>query len=237
MFDSAQQETLARGAKTWGLSLSGEALGRFARYAEMLEEANRQFNLTRIPPEEAGTRHFLDSLALAAAFAPPPGQHLIDVGTGAGFPGLPLAIAYPRFAVTLLDGTLKRLRFLDAVIADLGLTNVRTVHGRAEEIARLPDYRERFDLVTTRAVAKLTEIAAWTLPLARPGGLSIAYKGREIAEELRAAETPIAAQGGKVERTVEVLLPETDIVRSLVLIRKVRSAPLPASASARRRAP
>src|SRR5581483_3184062 len=136
MFDEAQQNRLKAGAQTWGIALDAATLDRFTRFADLLEARNRMLNLTRIPPEEFGTLHFLDSLALAAVVTPRPGMRLLDVGTGAGFPGLPLALACPLLDVTLLDATRKRLAFLDEVIAALGLTNVRTLHGRAEEIAR-----------------------------------------------------------------------------------------------------
>jgi 16S rRNA (guanine527-N7)-methyltransferase len=220
MFTAEQRTQLAQGAMVWRLTLDASALDRFALFAERLEEANRSFNLTRIAPEDVVTLHFLDSLTLASVIQPEPGTRLIDVGTGAGFPGLPLAIVFPEIQVTLLDGTRKRLVFLDSVIAELGLSNVRTLHGRAEELARLPEHCGAYDLVTARAVAKLLALAGWLLPLARPGGLAVAYKSADIAEELKAAETILRAHQAVIEQVAEVVLPFTDIERKLVCLRK-----------------
>lgn len=219
MFSDAQRKQIQSGAAVWGLALNDVMIDQFARFADLLEEGNLRLNLTRVSPAEFGTLHFLDSLALAAVMTPKPGSNLMDVGTGAGFPGLPLAIAYPHLRVTLLDGTRKRLDFLDEVIAALGLTNIRTLHGRAEETARLPVHRQHYDLVTARAVAKMPKLVHWLLPLTRTGGLAIAYKSRETDLEIAEAATVLTELGGAVERVVEVDLPGTDIVRKLVLIR------------------
>ncbi|MCW3095029.1 MAG: rRNA m(7)G-527 methyltransferase [Chthonomonadaceae bacterium] len=220
MFTDAQRERLRSGAELWGLTLDGATVDRFARFADMLEEGNRRLNLTRVPPSEYDTLHFLDSLALAAVLPPKPGMSLLDVGTGAGFPGLPLALVFPELRVTLMDGTRKRLDFLDEVIVALGLNNVRTLHGRAEEVARLPAHRQRYDLVTARAVAKMPQLAQWLLPLVRPGGLAVAYKSRETDPEVAEADRVLKQLGGECEQVVEVALPGTEIVRRLVLIRR-----------------
>jgi 16S rRNA (guanine527-N7)-methyltransferase len=228
MFSVVQRGQLAEGAAHWGIDLSEPTLDRFARFADMLTEANTRFNLTRVRQEDIVTLHFLDSLALAAVAFPPTGAHLIDVGTGAGFPGIPLALAFPELRVTLLDSTRKRLTFLDGVIQTLDLPQVQTLHGRAEELARDARWRERYDIVTARAVAKMTTLADWTLPLTRLGGLAVAYKSREADVEIEAARPQIGSLGGKIERIADVLLPGndgTEIARKLVLIRKVRSTP------------
>jgi 16S rRNA (guanine527-N7)-methyltransferase len=224
MFSDEQRSQLKQGATVWGLDFTPTTLDRFARYAELLEEANAQFNLTRVRPEDVVTLHFLDSLALASVWRPTAGLHLMDVGAGAGFPGIPLALAFPELNVTLLDSTQKRLKFLDAVIQALGLTQVTTLHGRAEELGRDARWRERYDLVTARAVAKMSTLAEWTLPLVRQGGVAAAYKSREAGVEIEAARPQIGSLGGKIEQIADVVLPGADIARKLVLIRKVRPA-------------
>ena len=217
--DSEEREQLAKGAANWGIALGETALERFARFADALEETNRTLNLTRVPPGEYVTRHFLDSLALAAVWKPNPGDSLIDVGTGAGFPGVPLAFAFPELSVTLLDGTGKRLRFLDTILAELGVTNAGTLHGRAEEIAKLPAYRSRYSIATARAVAPMEKLAGWLIPFVKTDGLAIAYKSADATEEINAARSLIAKLGAAL-RTETIALPETDIARVFVLLRR-----------------
>lgn len=223
MFSDVQRERLRIGAASWGLQLNAAAIERFARFAVLLEEGNQRLNLTRVPPEEYDTLHFLDSLALAAVLTPPSGTRLLDVGTGAGFPGLPLALAYPELRVTLMDGTRKRLDFLDEVISELGLTNVTTLHGRAEEVARLPQHKQQYDLVTARAVAKMPQLVQWLLPLVRPGGLAVAYKSRDAEVETAEAEGILQKLGGNLLDSVEIPLPGTEIVRKLIRIQRQRT--------------
>jgi 16S rRNA (guanine527-N7)-methyltransferase len=227
MLTKLQTEQLRDGAARLGIVLDETAIARFARFAEMLEETNRTLNLTRIPIEEIVPLHFLDSLAMATVLTPCAGDHLIDVGTGAGFPGLPLAIVYPKLEVTLLDGTGKRLDFVSSVIRELGISNAYTLHGRAEEVARLPEHREAYHFATARAVAKLPVLAAWLLPLVRPGGRAIAYKGRNVSEEVGEALSGIKQLGGEIDRIVRVGVPGTDVERNLIIINKQSRTPRP----------
>jgi 16S rRNA (guanine527-N7)-methyltransferase len=220
MFSDAQRERLQQGAVVWGLTIPPATLDQFARFAELLDEGNQRLNLTRVPPEEYDTRHFLDSLALAAVVSPEQNRTLLDVGTGAGFPGLPLALVYPHLRVTLMDGTRKRLEFLDGVIGALGLTNVTTLHGRAEEVARIPAHKQRYDLVTARAVAKMPQLVAWLLPFVRPSGRAIAYKSLETDIEITEAEPVLKRLGGITEQVAEVAVPGTEIVRKLIVMRR-----------------
>ena len=150
---------------------------------------------------------------------------LIDVGTGAGFPGLVLKIAFPGCRVTLLDSLNKRIQFLNAVIKELGLTDVEAIHGRAEDLARQGELRESFDLCVSRAVANLATLSEYCLPFVKKGGFFISYKSEKISEEMAEAENAIVLLGGKAEEKKEFLLPDSDIYRCLFVIKKVRETP------------
>ncbi|MDX1931095.1 MAG: 16S rRNA (guanine(527)-N(7))-methyltransferase RsmG [Capsulimonadales bacterium] len=215
-----------------GVPLDEEQMTLCERFARHLLAVNERMNLTRITgPEEMAIKHFADSLTVLSAVSVPAGSQVIDVGTGAGFPGMVLKIVRPDIRLTLLDSLSKRLRFLDETISLLGLTGVDTVHLRAEDAGRDRRFRDRFDLVTARAVAALPMLLEWCGPLVRPGGSLLAMKGANAREET-------AAAGGLPERmnlrpVVEVrkILPATDpslepSERFLLVYRK--SAPTPA---------
>ena len=190
-------ETVRRGADEWGLSLSEDQLAQFARYADLLIEWNAtRMNLTRLTaPRDVAVKHFLDSLALLTVLTPPPGARVLDVGTGAGLPGLALKIARPDLDMTLMEGTAKKLQFCRAVADDLGLVGVETVHARAEEAARRVELGGKFDLVAARAVAPLERLLPWLAPFLAPGGVAASFKGAGVAEEVTAAR-PVAKRLG-----------------------------------------
>lgn len=233
------RDGLARGATELGLGLTDAQIDRFARYATLLEEWNERINLTRIPFSEVVPLQFLDSLTVHRVTPLESMRTLIDVGTGAGFPGMPLAIAAPDLAVTLLDSTRKKLDFLAAVVADLGLKNVTIRHARAEDAARDTTLRERFDCATARAVAPLEVLAEWLLPFVRIGGTAVALKSESIDPELDQARPAIGEVGGSPPRICPLLLPGTAITRAIVVIEKRRPTPgafpHPATKARRRR--
>lgn len=214
------------GASELGIELTDRQLELFDRYASMLVEANSRFNLTRITgPEAIVTDHILDSLLCLWAVDIPTGARVIDVGTGAGMPGLAIKIVRPDLQVDLLDGTAKKIGFLCEVIAELALAEVEAIHARAEELGNDKAHRERYDVVTARALAELGVLAELCLPFARPGGRVIACKGPEVHEELAAARQMISKLGGTVEKTVRTHIPATDIGRTMVVIAKTRPTP------------
>lgn len=230
-------QRLAAGARELGVALDPVALARLRRYLELLLEWNRRFNLTAVTrPDEVLDRHFLDSLSCARAVHLESVHSLLDLGSGAGFPGLVLKIAFPHLEVTLVDAVEKRLRFLERVAADLELEGVRTVHARAEDAGTAarsarkgayqgPLLREQFDLVTARAVAPLAVLVEWMLPFVRIGGSALAMKGPHADEELRAALPAISETGGGSPHLVRLTLPGTDLERVLVRIPKERPTP------------
>ena len=224
---------LLEGAAAFGVSLDAPAADRFERYAEILRDWNGRVNLTAIVDDEGiATRHFVDSLSLAprlreALSARPsgaPALRLVDVGSGAGFPGLPLAIAFPELSTTLVDSLGKRVAFLDAVIADLRLPNVATRHARAEDAAREPALRGTFDFATARAVASLPVLCEYCLPFLRPGGLFCAMKGR-ADEDVLPLGRAFALLGGEPGPIDRFELPGTDMQRTLVFVHKTRPTP------------
>ena len=217
-------QILQRGANdAWNLALTDAQIDQFVRYAEMLAEWNAtRMNLTRlVSPQDIAVKHFLDSLALLTASRPPENAQVLDVGTGAGLPGLALKIARPDLRVILMDGTAKKLQFCRAVADDLGLDAVEIVHARAEESVKRSDMAGRFDWVTARAVAPLDKLLPWLAPFAAPAGLLLSLKGIAADSEIAAAR-PVAKRLGLILSIVSVPLPEADeaIVRQIVLARR-----------------
>ena len=205
------------------LKLPETAAAPMARYAQLLLETNQVMNLTAITdPADVAALHFLDSAALLT-LADCRNKTLADVGTGAGFPGLPMKIAEPSIRLTLLDAQGKRVRFLETVCRELGLSDVECVHGRAEEFAA--DRRESYDLVTSRAVAALPVLAELCLPLVKPGGTFLAMKSVDCDQELADAKRALETLGGRVEALRDYRLPGTDVRHRLILVKKFRPTP------------
>lgn len=211
---------------TFGLTLTENQIMQFIRYYELLTEWNLRMNLTAITEyNDVMKKHFVDSLSLVRAYDLSGCISVIDVGTGAGFPGLALKIAFPDLKMTLLDSLNKRIQFLDAVIADLGLSDIETVHGRAEDFAKPGKLRESFDLCVSRAVANLSTLSEYCLPFVKVGGEFISYKSEKIAEEMSKAQKAITLLGGEVKKQEQFLLPDSDIYRNLFIIEKVKRTP------------
>lgn len=209
-----------------GIELTDRQIEKFLLYYEMLIEWNGFMNLTAITEyDEVMKKHFIDSLSLIKAYDLSQERKVIDIGTGAGFPGLVLKIAFPQLEITLLDSLNKRIQFLDAVIQNLSLTGVETVHGRAEDYAKPGKLRECFDLAVSRAVSNLSTLSEYCLPFVKQGGYFISYKSEKISEEAEAAQNAIVLLGGKIQKQVDFTLPDSDIYRNFLLIEKISGTP------------
>lgn len=208
----------------FGLEITEKQAQQFDVYAQLLVEWNQKINLTSIvEPSEIVWKHFVDSLLFIKAVDPEKGAQLIDVGTGAGFPSTPLAIYRDDLQITQLDSLNKRILFLEEVSTQLELA-IQTLHLRAEEGGKLPDYREKYDFATARAVAHLRTLCEYCMPYVRVGGCFVALKGYEIEEELELSQKAIRTLGGKVERVEKFLLPNQE-GRSIIVIKKISQTP------------
>lgn len=213
-----------KGADELGLSLSREQNEQFFIYSKQLIEWNNTANLTSITSEdEISTKHFLDSLSIVKVADLTEIRSVIDIGAGAGFPGIPLKIAYPHLSVCLVDSVRKKVAFMEHITKVLGLADTKAVFSRSEDLP--PDMRESFDMAVSRAVAELSVLSEYCMPYVRVNGRFIAYKGGNIDEEINASLNAIKILGGRIEKKIEFELPGTDIKRSLVVIRKTERTP------------
>lgn len=218
------KELLVSGANKYGITLDDDAVNRFNTYAELLTEWNKVMNLTAIiEPDEIVKKHFVDSLSLLSVISLKEGARLIDVGTGAGFPGIPILIARPDLRVTLLDSTKKRLNFIDEVSRETSL-EAELLHSRAEDAGQNSEYREQFDIATARAVSNLRDLSEYCLPFVKKGGYFVPMKSAKAEEEIDTAKKAIHILGGQIEDKVSFDLDGAG-ARTIIKIRKISQTP------------
>ena len=217
---------LEEGCKELGITLDENQKKQFTDFYEYLVEKNKVMNLTGITEfQEVLIKHFLDSLACVKAVDMSRIKRIMDIGTGAGFPGVPLKIAFPHLEACLLDSLKKRVNFLEETFQMLKLENITAIHGRAEEYAKNKQYRETYDLCVSRAVSNLATLSEYCLPYVKTGGYFISYKSGTVQEEVEQAQKAVKILGGKIQDVVYFQLPDSEIQRSLVVIEKIKATP------------
>lgn len=215
-----------QGMAELNLNVAETQVEKFSRYSALLKEWNEKMNLTAIVDDDGiAVKHFLDSILPLSCVDIPNHAKMADIGTGAGFPGIPIKIMREDMSVTLLDSLKKRITFLEEVGKEIELSDVEYIHGRAEEFGKNNKYRERYDVVVSRAVANLKVLCEYCLPFIKVGGIFVALKAEDIEEELNSAKAMIGTLGGVVEDIIEVPLPKSDITRKMVVIRKAKTTP------------
>ena len=218
------EEEMSKKSKILGVRFSVEQIEQFYKYMNLLIEWDEKMNLTAITePKEIILKHFIDSITILKYIDD--NSKLVDVGTGAGFPGVPLSIMNPTLKITLVDSLNKRLIFLQEVVKELNLKNIEIVHARAEEFGQNKNYREKFDIATSRAVANLATLSEYLVPLVKIGGKIISMKASNAKEEINDAQKAIEVLGGKIEKIEEFDLPESDIGRTIIIIDKNKCTP------------
>ncbi len=218
-------EVLKQHAPAYGVEIDDALSQKLCVYAQLLREWNEKINLTAILDDEGiALKHFLDCLVVGKCAEFKAGQKLIDVGTGAGFPGLVLAAAFPEINVTLLDSTGKKLKAVEDIAKNMGVSNVEIVHARAEEAGQKPVFREQYDFATARAVAELRVLLEYTLPFVKVGGHFLSLKGASALEEIDGAKASLSTLGGKIERKNEFSLPGGD-KRAIICVKKISHIP------------
>lgn len=213
-------------AKDVNLELTEVQYEQFIKYMRLVQEWNEKINLTAITEdEEFIKKHFIDCMKAFKSEAIRNAKTIIDVGTGAGFPGMPIAILHPTAKITLLDSLNKRINFLNLVVRELGLKNVTTIHSRAEDGARKPELREKFDVATSRAVANMAVLSEFCMPYVKKGGHFVALKGPSVDEELENGANAIKILGGELKGIIEISIEETDLKHNIVEVKKIKECP------------
>ena len=211
-------------AEKFNININEEKLDKFKRYSDLIREWNEKINLTAITDEDGIIKkHFIDSISVLESNTIKNGMKIIDIGTGAGFPGIPLKIIMPDSEILLLDSLNKRINFLNETISILGLKGIKAVHYRAEELAKKPEYREKYDIAVSRAVANMTVLSELCVPFVKIGGYFIAMKGPSSEDEIEESKTAIYILGGKIKNVVETSMLQPDMNHRLVIVEKIKS--------------